>query len=146
MQIIKVAEGCLYVKTPKPKKHVLDAPGFCGISIGCTNNISGSYHLRPRRKPKNQRSGNPGNQKRSGYKINSSTASKNAAEKSTAGTGGGPPKADCEAMEAEGPEPRKRHTQGLLGCKRNNRPKINCRKKFKRPITDSDCKRVLPTH
>ncbi|MBR4245425.1 MAG: hypothetical protein IKQ13_00345 [Treponema sp.] len=45
MQIIKVAEGCLYVKNPKPKKHVLDAPGFCGVSIGCKNNISGSYHM-----------------------------------------------------------------------------------------------------
>ncbi|MBR0476727.1 MAG: hypothetical protein IJJ66_07915 [Treponema sp.] len=79
MQIIKVAESCLYVKNPKPKKHVLDAPGFCGVSIGCTTNISGSYHLRPRRKPKNQWSGNSGNQKRSGYKINSSTANKKAA-------------------------------------------------------------------
>ena len=37
-----------------------------------------------------------------------------------------------------GPEPRKRHTQGILGCKRNNSPKSKCRKKFKRPITDSD--------
>ena len=45
MQIIKVAEGYLYAKKTKPNKHVLDAPVFCGVSIGCTNNISRSYHL-----------------------------------------------------------------------------------------------------
>ena len=44
-QIIGVTEGCFYVKNPKPRKNVMDAPGFCGVSIGYTNNISGRYHL-----------------------------------------------------------------------------------------------------
>ncbi len=44
---------------------------------------------------------------------------KNAAEKSTAGTGGGPPKADCEAMEWAGTHgtPEAPHTRNVRQLK-----------------------------